>query len=128
MEHCIGKYIKGIGLEDVLIECKLIGKKTIEQVLNGTHHVRSLRGIIILSEPTEKLKWDAFSKVYGQEKYSNITSLNNLALELLNKSETDCKRYFQKCKNDIKILQQDFVSFSEKCFEESEVCRYWDFF
>ena len=97
-------------------------------MLNGTHHVRSLRGIIILSEPTEKLKWDAFSKVYGQEKYSNITSLNNLALELLNKSETDCKRYFQKCKNDIKILQQDFVSFSEKCFEESEVCRYWDFF
>ena len=57
----------------------------------------------------EKLKWDAFSKAYGKEKYSNI-SLNNLALELLNKSETDCKRYFEKCKNDIKILQQDFVS------------------
>ena len=45
---------------------------------------------------------------------------------MLNKSEADCKRYFQKCKNDIKILQQDFVSFSEKYFEESEVCRYWD--
>ena len=57
----------------------------------------------------EKLKWDAFSKAYGKEKYS-IISLNNLALELLNKSETDCKRYFEKCKNDIKILQQDFVS------------------
>ena len=56
--------------------------------MNGTHHVRSLRGIIILSEPTEKLKWDAFSKVYGQEKYSNITSLNNLALELLNQKQT----------------------------------------
>ena len=26
----------------------------IEQVLNGTHHVRSLRGIIILSEAIEK--------------------------------------------------------------------------
>ena len=45
---------------------------------------------------------------------------------MLNKSETDCKRYFEKCKNDIKILQQDFVSFSEKCSEKSEVCRYWD--
>ena len=51
LEHCIGKYIK-----DALIEFKLIGKKTIEHVLNGTHHVRSLRGIIILSEVTEKLK------------------------------------------------------------------------
>ena len=58
----------------------------------------------------EKLKWDAFSKAYGKEKYSNITSLNNIALELLNKSEANCKRYFEKCKNDIKILQQDFVS------------------
>ena len=95
-------------------------------MLNGTHHVRLLRGINILSEAIEKLKWDTFSKVYGKEKYSNITSLNNLALESLNKSETDCKRYFEKCKNDIKILQQDFVSFSEKCSEKSEVCRYWD--
>ena len=73
----------------------------------------------------EKLKWDAFSKAYGKAKYSNIL-LNNLALEFLNKSETDCKRYFEKCKNDIKILQQDFVSFSEKCSEKSEVCQYWD--
>ena len=40
-----------------------------------------------LSE-AEKLKWDAFSKVYGKEKYSNITSLNNLALELLNQKQT----------------------------------------
>ena len=45
---------------------------------------------------------------------------------MLSKSETDCKRYFEKCKNDIEILQQDFVFFSEKCSEKSEVCRYWD--
>ena len=57
-------------------------------MLNGTHHVRSLRGIIILSEVIEKLKWNAFSKGYGKEKYSNITSLNNLALELLNQKQT----------------------------------------
>ena len=126
LEHCIGKYIKSTGLEYALIECKLIDKKTIEQVLNGTHHARSLLGIIMLSEAIEKLKLDAFSKVYGKEKYSNITSLNKLALELLSKSETDCNRYFEKCKNNIKTLQQDFVSFSEKCSEKSEVCRYWD--
>ena len=74
-------------------------------MLNETHHVRSLRGIMILSEAIEKLKLDALSKVYRKEKYPNIISLNNPALELLNKSETDCKRYFEKCKKDIKILQ-----------------------
>ena len=126
LEHCIGKYIKSTGLEDALIECELIGKKTIEQVFNGTHHARSLRGIIMLSEAIEKLTLDAFSKVYGKEKYSNIISLNKFALELLSKSETDCNRCFEKYKNNIKILHQDFVSFSEKCYEKSEVCRYWD--
>ena len=74
LKYCIGKYIKGTGLEDVLIECKRIGKKTNEQVLNGTHHAKSLRSIIILSEAIEKLKWDGFSKFYGK-KYSSITWL-----------------------------------------------------
>ena len=45
---------------------------------------------------------------------------------MLSKSETDCNRYFEKCKNNIKILQQDFVSFSEKCSEKSEFCQCWD--
>ena len=54
--------------------------------------------MVLFSEAIEKLKWDAFSKANGK-KNSNITSLNNFAVELLNKSETDCKRYFEKCKN-----------------------------
>ena len=45
---------------------------------------------------------------------------------MLNKSETDFKRYLKKLKNDIEILQQDFVSFSEKCSKKSEFCRCWD--
>ena len=83
-------------------------------MLSVPHHVRSLCGIIILSETIENLKWDAFSKFYGKAKYSSIISLNNLATELLNKLETDCRRYFEKCKNNIEILQQDFVLFSEE--------------
>ena len=31
LEHCIRKYIKGTGLEDALIECKLIGKKRLSK-------------------------------------------------------------------------------------------------
>ena len=48
LEHCIGKYIKSTGLEDALIECELIGKKTIEQVFNGTHHARSYVALLCL--------------------------------------------------------------------------------
>ena len=31
LEHCIGKNIKGTGLEDALIECKRIGKKRLSK-------------------------------------------------------------------------------------------------
>ena len=83
--------------------------------INSSCKVAKLRGIIILCEAIEKLKREALSKLYGKEKYQNIISLHNFALELLNKSETHCKIYCKKCKEDSKILQKDFISSSRKC-------------
>ena len=68
LQHCTGKYIKGTGLDDVLLETNIFGKKTIEQILNGTHYVRSLRGFIIIVEAIERLKWKAFFEQYGKDK------------------------------------------------------------
>lgn len=79
-----------------------VSVKKIRQILNGTHGIT----VTLLYYVT----WRAFSKLYRKEKYSNVT-LHNFALKLLNKSETDCKRYYEKCKEDIKILQQDLISF-----------------
>ena len=56
LQHCIGKYIKCTRLDDILLETNIFGKKTIEQILNGTHYARSLRGFIILGEAIERLK------------------------------------------------------------------------
>ena len=42
VQHCIGKYIRGTCLDDALVETQVFGKKVIEQVLNGTHCIRSL--------------------------------------------------------------------------------------
>ena len=62
-QHCIGKYIRGSGLEDSLLETSIFGIKIVEQFLNGTHYVRSLRGILILAEGIETIKWHAFWKI-----------------------------------------------------------------
>ena len=59
-QHSIGKYIRGSGLDDALMETQVFGKKVIEQVLNGTHYIRSLRVILILVDSINCLKWDAF--------------------------------------------------------------------
>ena len=34
VQHCIGKYIQGSGLDNTLLETQVFGKKVIEQVLN----------------------------------------------------------------------------------------------
>ena len=56
--HCIGKFIKINGLFDTLIETGTFGVKTAEEVVGGTHYVRSFRGMLILLEALLKRKWE----------------------------------------------------------------------
>ena len=41
--HCIGKFIKGIRLDDISIKTRVFGAKVLEAFLAGTHYVRSFR-------------------------------------------------------------------------------------
>ena len=50
VQHCIGKLVRGSGMEDALVETKVFGLKVVESVLGGTHYVRSLRGLLIIME------------------------------------------------------------------------------
>ena len=56
VQHCTGKYIRGSGLDDAFVETQVFGKKVIEQVLNSTHYIRSLRAILILVDSINCLK------------------------------------------------------------------------
>ena len=58
--HCVDKFIKGNGLEDMLRKIGVFGSKVLKMLLAGTHYVRSFRGILILSSAISSLKWSAF--------------------------------------------------------------------
>ena len=60
VEHFIGKYLRGSGVEDALVETGVFGLKAVESIMNGSHYIRSLRGIIILADALNTLKWEAF--------------------------------------------------------------------
>ena len=75
MQHYIGKYIRGSGLDDALVVTQVFGKKVIEQVLSGTHYIRSLRAILILVDSINRLKWDAFWENNKKEKYKETLPL-----------------------------------------------------
>ena len=47
---CAGRYLKGSGIDDALIETQVFGKLTLNSVLEGSHYVRSFHGIMMVSD------------------------------------------------------------------------------
>ena len=64
---CIGKYLTGSGLENVFIENHVFGVKVTESVLKGSNYVRSVKGMFMLAEVIERLKWKAFLSTNGDD-------------------------------------------------------------
>lgn len=65
---CIGKYIDGSGLQNVLIENHVFGTTVPESVLIGSKYVRSVKGMFMLAaEVVERLKWKAFLSAMEDE-------------------------------------------------------------
>ena len=55
--EAIGINIDGSGAEIILAESKAFGKNVVRSVFDGTHHTRSLKGLMLLSECFERLQW-----------------------------------------------------------------------
>ena len=66
-----GKYIRGSGFEDVFIERKTFKIKFIKSVFDGTHYIKSLRGLLIVSEAKHSLQWEAFLLEHSKQKYKD---------------------------------------------------------
>ena len=58
--RCAGRYLRGSGIEDALIEPEVFGKLTLNSVLEGNHYVRSFHGMIMLSDMINSLAWETF--------------------------------------------------------------------
>ena len=62
LQHSIGKYIRVSGLEESLGQAHIFGVKIVDSVLDDTHYLQSLKGLLI---SMEKLKWSAFTQREG---------------------------------------------------------------
>ena len=56
VEHCIGKFVRGCGLEDGLLETVLFGEKVLGSVLCWANYVRALRELFIFQYAIENMK------------------------------------------------------------------------
>ena len=111
--HCIGKYLKGCGIEDAFVETETFGIKVTESVIEGSNYVRAFRGLLITAEAIESMKWDAFWTVQDHNNYKGeLNTLYSLLSFLKDKNPMTSKSYFQRCL-DNQQLMDDFKEFSK---------------
>ena len=127
---CLGKYLKGSGAENILIESGIFGVNVIDSVLSGKNYVRSLKGLQLLKESFARLQWVAFFKEGDnidkyQEQLKNIAHLRcKISQKLREESLMQLKEFETKSEG----LIHDFDDFVSENSEESETFRYWSNF
>ena len=70
--RCAGRYLSGSGVDDVLNENEVFGKRDLHSVLNETHYVHSLQGLFIVSEMLSDLEWESFWLVHDPHSMDSV--------------------------------------------------------
>ena len=87
--------MKGSGFQDTFVETKTFGLKTVESVMAGTHYVRALRGLIIISEVIDIMRWEAFWLSRNREDYEVVLKpLDTCKKALQEKNPNEAKKTY----------------------------------
>jgi len=106
----IGKYAKDSGAETALVEAQVFGQNVVKSVYDGSHYVRSLKGLTMLSESIERLQWTEFFKIKGVESYMNeLQILSKLKTSVSKKNRPDRNSF---CKHSWMVRQIKYEDFN----------------
>ena len=125
--RCAGQFLRGSGLEDAFIECRIYGPKTLESVLTGKHYYRSFSGHIMLGESIEILKLEAFWECHDKEQFrEGLEKLENLQNLLIAKNSRSAIDVIKELKgdSDVKKLLTAYKAFEIDVVAKSEQCQY----
>ena len=100
-------------MEDALVEAGVMGVKVVESFLAGTHYVCSFRGIQVLSQAFEIVKWKAFWKLQDQSEFEEALEVLKEFVNALIKQKDHkvCKAACEYCKNKISEIRDRFSTF-----------------
>jgi hypothetical protein len=127
--NCLGKYLRGSGAEKVWTESMVFGINVVEAVLTGKNYARSLKGMLLLSESLERLRWCQFFKVHGTEKYQDeLELLKLLKMRISKKERQQSQKIVADFANKSQELLDDFDAYVAKERSQSETFAYWDNF
>ena len=124
LQHSLGKYIRGSGLEESLRQTRVFGVKIVDSVLDGPHYVRSLKGLLILANTVEKLKWAAFTQTVQSDRITAFeNNMRGLQATYLRKESNTYKESYKICLEGsmeytcfIKNLQTGQLQYQRWCY------------
>ena len=127
--RCAGKFLRGSGIEDGLIELEVFGEKIVEQALSGSHYYRSLFGLLAIENACNQLKMDAFWNSHDELLYGDaIGDLKDFQSSLIEKDPKSAKTNLKKLDQSktFQKLLEDVEAFTDSCKQESEMCLYFE--
>ena len=69
---CLGKYLKGTGIDKVLVDTEMYGLISIETVLNGGHYAGANRVYSLIAEILNVLQLDTFFTENDKMQYAEV--------------------------------------------------------
>src|SRR6218665_1318277 len=76
--RCQGKLLRVSGPDDALIQCGVFGPGGIESVLNGSHYVRAINGMLIVEDIILSLQLNTFWNTKNRTTYPVLAQLHAL--------------------------------------------------
>ena len=128
---CLGKYLKGSGIDKVLTNTEIYGPISIESVLNGGHYADANRAYSLIAETLFTLQLDAFfidnNKIKYDSVIKSIVSLQNLfEKDHIDQKEIDTK--WSECLEALRSLEKDFENFVKNGINQNVEFAYWNHF
>ena len=116
--RCQGKLLRRSGPDDALIDIAVFGPGVIESVLNGSHYVRALTGMLIVEDTIKSLQWQMFWHDKDKAEYPVLTQLRALQTTLA--ANQCCPQQFDALIGQLDELRHDFREFEKQCKATSE--------
>ena len=128
---CVGKYLKGSGVESILLESGTFGVNVVDSVLGGKNYSRSLKGLQLLKEALLRLQCEAFFKEGDnvQVHKEHLDVLVDLKGKIASSSNESFAifRTFEGKKNSHDLFR-NFDHFIDNAKNSNETFKYWDTF
>lgn len=127
--RCLGQYIEGSGLDNILIDADIYGVNTLSSVLKGTQYNRGIRAHKLLYEALRSIQIAEFMECmnYSQD---FVQQIHNCLQEIReNTVDKDHSGLIEKCNQYYQIIKDFLSSFSNfLCTRstENEMFKYFN--